>query len=225
MGYDAAEEEQWRVGRVYAAEEDTMIVKVRSPTSEMYPEVKETDKVRDLANIIEQAWGNDPMILRHNGVEMQSDQPLSVYNVRDGSVVKVSVLAEPPHYPQPTLVLRLKVVLFLDPIRITEEDHFDQMFQSLFSERTDIGWGDSSKKDPNNLESSASNIASFEAHKASCARATTLHGSSLIKSTALLGKDKDFVVIYADTCPFASKDGNLTITTKNTAQEVRKNSI
>lgn len=67
----------------------------------MYPEVKETDKVRDLANIIEQAWGNDPMILRHNGVEMQSDQPLSVYNVRDGSVVKVSVLAEPPHYPQP----------------------------------------------------------------------------------------------------------------------------
>nr|GLL36312.1 uncharacterized protein LOC109229625 [Ipomoea trifida] len=100
MGYDAAEEEQWRVYMLHA-EEDTMIVKVRSPTSEMYPEVKETDKVRDLAKIIEQAWGNDPMILRHNGVEMQSDQPLSVYNVRDGSVVKVSVLAEPPYYPQP----------------------------------------------------------------------------------------------------------------------------
>nr|GMC98826.1 uncharacterized protein LOC104210209 [Ipomoea batatas]GMD39489.1 uncharacterized protein LOC104210209 [Ipomoea batatas]GMD46177.1 uncharacterized protein LOC104210209 [Ipomoea batatas] len=90
---------------VYAAEENMMIVKVRSRTSEMYPEVKETDKVRDLAKIIEQAWGNDPMILRHNGVEMQSDQPLSVYNVRDGSVVKVSVLAEPPHYPQPKYYL------------------------------------------------------------------------------------------------------------------------
>lgn len=78
-------------------EQRRIIVKVKSRTSEMYPEVKETDKVRDLVKIIEQAWSNDPMILRHNGVVMQSDLPLSVYNVRDGSVLKVSVLAEPPH--------------------------------------------------------------------------------------------------------------------------------
>nr|GMD41585.1 uncharacterized protein LOC109229625 [Ipomoea batatas] len=198
-----------------------MIVKVRSRTSEMYPEVKETDKVRDLAKIIEQAWGNDPMILRHNGVEMQSDQLLSVYNVRDGSVVKVSVLAEPPHYPQPVYFLMGKPEVAWAVGAGKNLGTPDP--PSVVVAGTDIGWGDSSKKDPNNLESSASDIASLEANKASWARATTLHGSTLIKSTALLGED--FVVIYADTGPFASKDGNLTITTKKTTQKVRKKSI
>ncbi|OIT30393.1 hypothetical protein A4A49_13655 [Nicotiana attenuata] len=78
------------------AREQKIRVKVESPTSEFQVEVKGSDKVKDLIKIVKKVWGSDYMLLRHNSVEMQSDQPLSAYDVKDGSVIKVNVFVEAP---------------------------------------------------------------------------------------------------------------------------------
>nr|GMC79645.1 hypothetical protein A4A49_13655 [Ipomoea batatas] len=70
------------------AGEQKMRIKVESPTSEFRVEVKESDKVRDLIKIVKQAWGTEYMTLHCNSAEMHGDQPLSAYNLRDGSVIK-----------------------------------------------------------------------------------------------------------------------------------------
>nr|GMC86343.1 hypothetical protein A4A49_13655 [Ipomoea batatas]GMC90477.1 hypothetical protein A4A49_13655 [Ipomoea batatas] len=68
------------------AGEQKMRIKVESPTSEFRVEVKESDK----------AWGTEYMTLHCNSAEMHGDQPLSAYNLRDGSVIKVRVFADAP---------------------------------------------------------------------------------------------------------------------------------
>nr|GLL24817.1 hypothetical protein A4A49_13655 [Ipomoea trifida]GMC82196.1 hypothetical protein A4A49_13655 [Ipomoea batatas]GME12230.1 hypothetical protein A4A49_13655 [Ipomoea batatas] len=78
------------------AGEQKMRIKVESPTSEFRVEVKESDKVRDLIKIVKQAWGTEYMTLHCNSAEMHGDQPLSAYNLRDGSVIKVRVFADAP---------------------------------------------------------------------------------------------------------------------------------
>lgn len=78
------------------AREQKIRVKVESPTSEFQVEVKGSDKVKDLIKIVKKVWGSDYMLLRHNSVEMQIDQPLSAYDVKDGSVIRVNVFAEAP---------------------------------------------------------------------------------------------------------------------------------
>lgn len=79
-----------------ARSEQKIRVKVESPTSEFYVEVKASDKVKDLIKIVKKVWGSDYMLLRHNSVEMKSDQNLSTYGVKNGSVIKVTVFAEEP---------------------------------------------------------------------------------------------------------------------------------
>ncbi|TMW91543.1 hypothetical protein EJD97_014226 [Solanum chilense] len=80
--------------------EGKLRINVKSPTSEMYTEVKESDKVKDLEKLIKKAWGdNDNYIsLYYNSIKMNSDYLLSFYNLRDGSIITVSLLAEPPHH-------------------------------------------------------------------------------------------------------------------------------
>ncbi|KAJ8532829.1 hypothetical protein K7X08_015718 [Anisodus acutangulus] len=83
--------------KIPAAGEGKLTINVKSPTSEMYAEVKEADKVKDLEKLIKKAWGdNDYMALYHKSIKLKSEQFLSSYNLRDGSIVRVSVLAEPP---------------------------------------------------------------------------------------------------------------------------------
>ncbi|KAK4377702.1 hypothetical protein RND71_003998 [Anisodus tanguticus] len=76
--------------------EQKIRVKVESPTSEFQVEVKGSDKVKDLIKIVKKVWGSDYMLLRHNSVEMKSDQNLSTYGVKDGSIIRVTVFAEAP---------------------------------------------------------------------------------------------------------------------------------
>ncbi|CAH9113876.1 unnamed protein product [Cuscuta epithymum] len=76
--------------------EKKLRIKVESPTSEFRAEVNGSGKVMDLIKIIKRAWGSEHMTLHTNSTEMKSDQPLSVYNLRDGSVVKVRVFADAP---------------------------------------------------------------------------------------------------------------------------------
>ncbi|KAK6779538.1 hypothetical protein RDI58_021722 [Solanum bulbocastanum] len=80
--------------------EGKLTINVKSPTSEMYTEVKEADKVKDLEKLIKKAWGdNDNYIsLYYKSIKMKSDHLLSFYNLRDGSIITVSLLAEPPHH-------------------------------------------------------------------------------------------------------------------------------
>nr|GMC98827.1 hypothetical protein A4A49_13655 [Ipomoea batatas]GMD39490.1 hypothetical protein A4A49_13655 [Ipomoea batatas]GMD41584.1 hypothetical protein A4A49_13655 [Ipomoea batatas]GMD46176.1 hypothetical protein A4A49_13655 [Ipomoea batatas] len=76
----------------------SMRIKIESPTSEFRVEMKEHDKVKDLVKIIKQAWGSEYMTLHCNSAaEMNSDSPLTAYNLRDGSVVKVRVFADAPN--------------------------------------------------------------------------------------------------------------------------------
>ncbi|OIT19436.1 hypothetical protein A4A49_57913, partial [Nicotiana attenuata] len=70
-------------------------IKVESPTSEFYVEVREKSRVRILMNMIIKVWGDEYMSLYHKFTEMKSDQLLSTYNIKDGSIVKVKVFAEP----------------------------------------------------------------------------------------------------------------------------------
>ncbi|KAH0720932.1 hypothetical protein R3W88_027857 [Solanum pinnatisectum] len=79
-----------------ARAEQKIKVKVESPTSEFYVEVKASDKVKDLIKIVKKVWGSDYMLLSHNSVEMKGDQTLSTYGVKNGSVIKVTVFAEEP---------------------------------------------------------------------------------------------------------------------------------
>ncbi|KAM3341194.1 hypothetical protein P3S68_028829 [Capsicum galapagoense] len=79
-----------------------LTINIKSPTSEMYTEVKEADKVKDLEKLIKKSWGDNDdndyhMILYHKSIILKSDHFLSSYNLRDGSVIRVSILAEPPH--------------------------------------------------------------------------------------------------------------------------------
>ncbi|CAN4118909.1 unnamed protein product [Withania somnifera] len=77
-----------------------MRIKFESPTSEFYAHVREKSCVKDLMKIIKKVWGDEYMRLYHKSKEMKSDQFLSTYNIKDGSIVKVQVLAEPPdHQP------------------------------------------------------------------------------------------------------------------------------
>lgn len=81
-----------------------MRIKFESPTSEFYAQVKEKSSVRELMKIVKKVWGDEYMRLYHKSKEMKSDQFLSSYNIKDGSIVKVQVLAEPPdhhHHHQP----------------------------------------------------------------------------------------------------------------------------
>ncbi|TMW95442.1 hypothetical protein EJD97_008816 [Solanum chilense] len=79
-----------------ARAEQKIKVKVESPTSEFYVEVKASDKVKDLIKIVKKVWGSDYMLLSHNSVEMKADQTLSTYGVTNGSIIKVTVFAEGP---------------------------------------------------------------------------------------------------------------------------------
>ncbi|KAF3617378.1 hypothetical protein BC332_26299 [Capsicum chinense] len=79
-----------------AISEQKIRIKVESPTSEFQVEVKASEKVKDLIKVVKKVWGSDYMLLRHNSVEMKSDQNLSVYGVKNGSVIKVTVFAEEP---------------------------------------------------------------------------------------------------------------------------------
>ncbi|XP_009757347.1 uncharacterized protein LOC107775024 [Nicotiana tabacum] len=83
--------------KIPATGEGKLTINVKSPTSEMYAEVKQADKVKDLEKVIKKAWGDDYLDLYYKSIKMKSDQPLSFYNLRDGSIVRVSLLAEPPH--------------------------------------------------------------------------------------------------------------------------------
>ncbi|MCD7473160.1 hypothetical protein HAX54_014797 [Datura stramonium] len=83
-----------------AGESRIMMIKFESPTSEFYAEVKEKSSVRELMKIITKVWGDEHMRLYHKSKEMKCDQFLSAYNIKDGSIVKVQVLAEAPdHHP------------------------------------------------------------------------------------------------------------------------------
>ncbi|KAK6778679.1 hypothetical protein RDI58_025397 [Solanum bulbocastanum] len=85
-----------------AREQRIMKIKFESPTSEFYAQVREKSSVRELMKIIKKVWGDEYMRLYHKSKEMKSDQFLSVYNIKDGSIVKVQVLAEPSdHHHQP----------------------------------------------------------------------------------------------------------------------------
>ncbi|KAM3288163.1 hypothetical protein P3S67_021593 [Capsicum chacoense] len=79
-----------------AISEQKIRIKVESPTSEFQVEVKASEKVKDLIKVVKKVWGSDYMLLSHNSVEMKSDQNLSVYGVKNGSVIKVTVFAEEP---------------------------------------------------------------------------------------------------------------------------------
>ncbi|KAL3357114.1 hypothetical protein AABB24_017679 [Solanum stoloniferum] len=83
-----------------AREPRIMKIKFESPTSEFYAQVREKSSVRELMKIIKKVWGDEYMRLYHKSKEMKSDQFLSVYNIKDGSIVKVQVLAEPPDHHQ-----------------------------------------------------------------------------------------------------------------------------
>ncbi|KAK4377701.1 hypothetical protein RND71_003997 [Anisodus tanguticus] len=74
-------------------------IKFESPTSEFYAEVREKSRVRELMKIITRVWGDEYMRTYHKSKEMKSDQFLSTYNIKDGSIVKVQVLAESPDQP------------------------------------------------------------------------------------------------------------------------------
>ncbi|XP_055811573.1 uncharacterized protein LOC129881389 [Solanum dulcamara] len=86
--------------KIPAIGEGKLTINVKSPTSEMYIEVREADKVKDLEKLIKKAWGdNDNYIsLYYKSIKMKSDYLLSYYNLRDGSIVTVTLLAEPPHH-------------------------------------------------------------------------------------------------------------------------------
>ncbi|CAN4121517.1 unnamed protein product [Withania somnifera] len=79
-----------------ARDQQKVIVKVESPTSEFLVEVKGSEKVEDLIKIVKKAWGSDYMLLSHNSVEMKVDEILSTYDVNEGSIIKVKVFAEAP---------------------------------------------------------------------------------------------------------------------------------
>lgn len=81
-----------------AREQRIMKIKFESPTSEFYAQVREKSSVRELMKIIKKVWGDEYMRLYHKSKEMKSDQFLSVYNIKDGSIIKVQVLAEPPDH-------------------------------------------------------------------------------------------------------------------------------
>ncbi|OIT40612.1 hypothetical protein A4A49_22931 [Nicotiana attenuata] len=85
------------VCHVAMAEPQKLKIKVESETSEFNVKIKETDKVGDLLEIIKVNWGDDCSYkLEHYSIEMKTDQPLSAYNLRDGSVVKVTCFADSP---------------------------------------------------------------------------------------------------------------------------------
>ncbi|OIT36935.1 hypothetical protein A4A49_35025 [Nicotiana attenuata] len=71
-------------------------IKVESPTSEFYTEVRGNSTVKELMKIIIKVWGDEYMNLYHKSTKMKSDQFLSAYNIKDDSIVKVKVFAEPP---------------------------------------------------------------------------------------------------------------------------------
>ncbi|OIT05277.1 hypothetical protein A4A49_61373 [Nicotiana attenuata] len=74
-------------------------IKVESPTSEFYTEVRGNSTVKELMKIIIKVWGDEYMSVYHKSTKMKSDQPLSAYNIKDGSIVKIKVFAEPPEEP------------------------------------------------------------------------------------------------------------------------------
>lgn len=84
--------------KVPATGEGKLTINVKSPTSEMYTEVKEADKVKDLEKLIKKAWGDNDnyLVLYYKSIKLKSNNLLSYYNLTDGSIVNVSVLAEPP---------------------------------------------------------------------------------------------------------------------------------
>ncbi|KAK4724811.1 hypothetical protein R3W88_027590 [Solanum pinnatisectum] len=71
--------------------------KVESETSEFSVTMKETDKVKDLVEIVKANFGDDLYYtLEHNSIEMKSDQALSTYNLKDGSIVNVTWSVDSP---------------------------------------------------------------------------------------------------------------------------------
>ncbi|KAL2231894.1 UNVERIFIED_CONTAM: hypothetical protein Sindi_1369400 [Sesamum indicum] len=71
-------------------------IKVESATSELYVELKETDGVQDLIEIVKMNWGDEYLTLHHHSTQMHPHHPLSAYNIKDGSVVKVNYYADSP---------------------------------------------------------------------------------------------------------------------------------
>ncbi|KAK4345548.1 hypothetical protein RND71_035724 [Anisodus tanguticus] len=77
------------------AEPQKLKIKVESDTSEFNVMMKETDKVKDLLEIIKANWGNDLSYkLEHHSIEMKTDEALSAYNLKDGSVVNVTYFVD-----------------------------------------------------------------------------------------------------------------------------------
>lgn len=70
-------------------------IKVESETSEFNMSIKDTDKAKGLLEIIKAEWGDDLSYkLEYYSVEMKIDEVLSAYNLKDGSVVKVTWLVD-----------------------------------------------------------------------------------------------------------------------------------
>ncbi|XP_016487687.1 uncharacterized protein LOC107807761 [Nicotiana tabacum] len=103
--------------KIPATGEGKLTINVKSPTSEMYAEVKQADKVKDLEKVIKKAWGDDYLALYYKSIKMKSDQPLSFYNLRDGSIVRVSLLAEPPQESKSSRETKIRAKLQLEKRR------------------------------------------------------------------------------------------------------------
>lgn len=73
-----------------------MMIKIESPTSEFFKDVPGTESVKGVMEIVKRNWGKEYFTLHHNSIKMESDKLLSAYNVRHGSIIKVSYFSEFP---------------------------------------------------------------------------------------------------------------------------------
>ncbi|KAH6834109.1 hypothetical protein C2S53_017003 [Perilla frutescens var. hirtella] len=78
------------------ATDDRIRVMMESPTADYYIVLKETSKVEVLMESVRKRWGPEYFTLHHGSQLMESHKKLTAYNVRDGSVIKVSYFAEFP---------------------------------------------------------------------------------------------------------------------------------
>ncbi|PIN02528.1 hypothetical protein CDL12_24956 [Handroanthus impetiginosus] len=70
-------------------------IKVESATAEFNLEVRETEGVDYVLDIVKKSWGDEGRItLHHQSVLMETNKPLSAYNVKDGSVINVRYFVE-----------------------------------------------------------------------------------------------------------------------------------
>lgn len=76
--------------------EDRMRIMMESVTSDYYVVVEEAAKVAELMESVKRRWGKEFFTLHHGSELMESHKRLAAYNVRDGSIIKVSYFAEFP---------------------------------------------------------------------------------------------------------------------------------